>query len=225
MLPIDRAVAAAPTGFDFASLPGEIRSSGNGLAVRLDDGQSFRWPQGTVITVFSKEGKNIATVDLSTKIKKETGTEALGLEVEESDLGGSFSSKKKYLAGKKSPKGKTLSASQLKGTPDQGRTKKEFSAQGIPMTITELPNGASLLHIQWPGSVEEDYFDKRRSLITSEQTRKVGDIVYTLKQWTNGSYLRSYQRKEGELQFLYDNGDQSYRYTFLNPKGEVVEER
>ncbi len=217
-------ITIAATSFDFSSLPGEIYSSAGGVEIRFDDGRLLRWQGGKTVVVQSKEGKGIVTVDLSSTVKKESGTEALGLGVEETDLGGSLSSKKKYLTGKKDPKGRGLDASQLKGVAEQGGSKKQFSAQGISMTTTEFPNGASLLKINWPASSEDDYFDKRRSLISSEQIRKAGDLTYTLKQWTNGSFLRSYQRKEGEVQFLYDNSDESYRYTFLNAKGEVVQE-
>ncbi|HKY63901.1 MAG TPA: hypothetical protein VJR29_10810 [bacterium] len=214
----DKAAAALPP------LPGELRSGSGGAQIFLEKGRSLLWSEQGQLSLRDAKKAVLAEVSLSDKAAHESGAEAMGLAVEETDLGGSMSSKKKYLSGKKAPTGRRLAAGSVGGAPLEGGNEQKSVVDGIPMTWISYSNGSSLWRIQWPDREEELFFDRKRTLIYNQQTRKQGPFAVTLKQFADGSYQRYFQRDSGEVQVIFDTGDTSYRVAFLNAKGEVLRE-
>jgi hypothetical protein len=184
----------------------------------------LEWPTGGRATLRGADGGVLANVDPQSVAIKESGTEALGLDVEETDLGGAAGNAKKYLGGKKTPRGRALDAQALAGKSSEPGKSETATVQGIPITTISYPNGAFLMKWEWPELREELYFDRRRSLIYNEQSRKAGPWQVTLKQFGDGSFSRNYQDERGGLTYTYDANDQSYRFSFYNAKGETTQE-
>lgn len=205
--------------------PGEVVRSAGNLQIFLEHGRSLIWPSRGPLTLQGPDGAPLAQVDLQAQAEKTTGAEALGIEVEEADLGGSLGSKK-YLKGEKTPKGRRLDASALQGsTPEKERGQTtEQVVQGVTIRTTQFPNGSALLTLLWPDLTEEAYFDRRKTLVSNQQTRKIGVLSFTLKQWGDGSFSRIYRQDQGEVRYTYDAIAQGYNIEFLNSRGEMVEE-
>lgn len=200
-------------------LPGEVI----GQRIYFETGRVLDWPSQDLLVLRGPEGRVLASVDLLGKASKESGTEALGLEVEEADLGGSANSKK-YLGGKKAPKGRRLDGAALAGKPtvDEAGQSKSATRQGIPITTLTYPNGAYLIKFQWPDFIEEVYFDRRKTMVYNQQTRRHGAFTVSLKQFGDGSFSRVYQGPRGELSYTYDANDKSYRFSFQNSQKESL---
>jgi len=198
--------------------PGSIVSSPDGTRIVLDPSRSLLWKQASV-TLLDARGQSLQQIDLAAKGKKESGVEALGLEVEEADLGGSMR-QKSYLSGKKKPQGRAFDKGALTGGAAIG-DKKESAVDGVKMTVVTYPNGASEWSFLWPnGDSETHYFDKRRSVVVSELNRSVGGMQYQLKQWAEGSYLRHYSNESGAVSATYDARDPAAQIEFFNRDGE-----
>ncbi len=214
----ERAVPNSP-------LPGEILSTSGGNQIIFENGRSLFWPKQGPLLLKGKDGTILARVDLLEKAKKKSGAEAMGLDVEEADLGGSMGNKS-YLSGKKQPHGRKLEAEVLAGRSqaDQAGQQKESIVQGIPLTTIEYPNGSTLLRMKWPDLSEEVYFDRRKTMVYNQQTRKADAFSYSMKQYADGSFQRSYHLSSGELNVTYDTHDKSYNFAFSNAQGEVVAE-
>ncbi|MCE9626143.1 MAG: hypothetical protein K8R69_11960 [Deltaproteobacteria bacterium] len=211
---------------EIPALPGELRSIGGGTQIFLEGGRSLLWPSQGPLVLKGPEGAVLAQVNLSARASHVSGAEAMGLNVEEVDLGGALSQKKKYLNSKKAPTGRGLDASSLKGpaqVPEAGSTSKTL-VQGVPFTITAFPNGASQWKVEWPGFTEDIFFDKKKSMVSDQQTRRVGAYTVTLKQFADGSFMRHYQNAAGAFGLTYDANDQSYRLVFANAEGETLSE-
>jgi len=211
---------------EIPALPGELRSTANGTQIFLEAGRSLLWPSQGPLVLKGPEGVVLAQVNLSMKASHVSGAEAMGLNVEEVDLGGALSQKKKYLNSKKAPTGRGLDANSLKESaqvPEAGSTSKTM-VQGVPFTITAFPNGASQWKVEWPEFTEEIFFDKKKSMVSDQQTRRSGAYTVTLKQFADGSYMRHYQNTSGAFGLTYDANDQSYRLVFANAEGETLSE-
>jgi hypothetical protein len=204
-------------------IPGEVLQDSSGNQIILEEGRRLVWPTTGSLVLKARDGGTLATIDPRAKAHKESGTEALGLEVEEADLGGSRGSAK-YLNGKKDPKGRGLAAGTLSGKSEEVGQTKTLEIQGVKLTTVNYSNGASLAKFQWPSFSEEVYFDKRKSLVYDQQTRQIAPFLYTLKQFGDGSFTRLYSSPAGELNYTYDANDKSYRLVFNNAKGEVLSE-
>jgi len=87
-----------------------------------------------------------------------------------------------------------------------------------------FPNGASQWKIEWPGFTEEIFFDKKKSMVSDQQTRKIGAYTVTVKQFADGSFMRHYQNAAGAFGLTFDANDQSYRLVFANADGETLSE-
>jgi hypothetical protein len=214
----DKPAAALPP------LPGELRQASGGTQIYLEGGRSLLWSEPGILVLRDSKKTVVAEVSLSAAAVHESGAQAMGLTVEETDLGGSMSSKKKYLSGKKAPTGRQLAAGAVGGAPLGGGQEQKANVDGVPMSWTSYSNGSSLWRIQWPDREEELFFDRKKSLIYSRQSRKQGPFAVVLKQFADGSYQRYFQRESGEVQVTFDAGDKSYRIAFLNGKGETLKE-
>ncbi|HKX12046.1 MAG TPA: hypothetical protein VJP40_02750 [bacterium] len=223
-------LAAAPlaakekAGVSLPPLPGELRGGSGATQIYLEGGRTLLWSEQGQLSLRDAKKAVLAEVSLSAKASHQSGAEAMGLAVEETDLGGSMSSKKKYLSGKKAPTGRRLAANSVGGAPLEGGQEQQGTVDGIPMTWISYSNGASLWRIQWADGEEELFFDRKRSLIYNQQSRKRGAFTVTLKQFADGSYQRYFQRDLGEVQVIYDIDDTSFRIAFLNAKGETLRE-
>lgn len=215
------AKSSAPT--DQNIYPGELRWNGSSAVIYLDAGRQLLWPAQGPLSL-SAGGQNLAKIDLGAAVQKETGTEALGLSVEETDLGGSLSSKKKYLSGKKAPTGRRLSPAALPTGTDGAGQETQSVIDGVTLSTIQYPNGASLWKWQWPGYREELFFDKKKSLVYNRQLSVNGGMQISLQQFADGSFRRQYQGKNGIFDYVYDANDASYRLSFANPQGEIVSE-
>ncbi len=207
------------------SIPGEVLNAPGGSQIIFENGRALIWPKQGPLLLKGKDGAVLAKVDLSEKVKKKSGAEAMGLEVEETDLGGGMGDKS-YLSGKKQPHGKKLEAEVLAGRPqaNEAGQQKQSLVQGITWTTIDYPNGSSLLRIAWPDLTEEVYFDRRKTMVYNQQTRKAGPFSYIFKQYADGSFQRTYHLPSGELNYTYDTNDKSYNLAFSNAQGEVVTE-
>ena len=218
------AFAKGKTGTALPASPGEMRESAQGLQIFVDGGRRLLWPSQGALVLQDTQGSVLAQVDLREKVTRQSGAEAMGLTVEEVDLGGTLSGKKKYLSGKKAPTGRRLGALPESSLPKESGNTIEAVVQGIPVTTVNFPNGASLWKFAWPSFVEEIFFDKKKSMVYNRQTRKLGSVAYTLQQYADGSFSRHYQRSSGEFSVIFDANDRSYRLIFANPEGETVQE-
>lgn len=207
-----------------AAAPGDLRVLGQGTLIILDEGRRLTWPAQGPLTLQDAKGEVLARVDLQARASRASGAEAMGLTVEETDLGGSLGGKKKYLSGKKAPTGRQLGALPDAGLPAENGTTTRSSVMGIPITTVAYPNGASLWRFEWPGFTEEIFFDKKKSMVHNRQTRKLGGTAVTLQQYADGSFLRHYRRDAGEFSVTFDANDRSYRLVFANAQGETVSE-
>ncbi len=223
-------LAAAPTAAkekpaaSLPPLPGELRSGSGGTQIYLEGGRTLLWSEQGGLSLRDAKKAVLAQVSLSAAAAHQSGAEAMGLTVEETDLGGSMSSKKKYLSGKKAPTGRRLAAGSVGGAPLEGGQEQKGTVDDVPMTWISYSNGSSLWRIQWAEHEEELFFDRKRSLIYNQQSRKQGPFAVTLKQFADGSYQRYFQRESGEVQVIFDAGDTSFRIAFLNAKGETLRE-
>lgn len=206
------------------AIPGDMRDSAQGLQIFVDGGRRLLWPTQGALVLQDAQGTVLAQVDLRAKVTRQSGAEALGLTVEETDLGGSLSGKKKYLSGKKAPTGRRLGALPESGLPKESGNTVETIVQGVPVSTVNFPNGASLWKFTWPSFVEEIFFDKKKSMIHNRQTRKLGNVAYTLQQYADGSFMRHYQGSSGEFSVTFDANDRSYRLVFANSEGETLRE-
>ncbi len=214
-----------PVHAEATALPGELRSSGSTWKIFFEGGWVLSGPLAGPWVLQGSGGNTVAQLDLQTTREKKVGAEALGIEVEEADLG-SHGSSKSYLKGKKVPKGRSLnpealSASPENSTPTQERTQQ---VQGIPITLTQYPNRSYRVKFAWGKTTEEAFFDGRNTLIQVVQTRQEGPWTITLEQWADGSFKRRYQNSNATLQHTYDSIDESYRISLINPQGEVLSE-
>jgi len=207
-----------------AAAPGDLRVSGQGTLIFLDEGRRLTWPAQGPLLLQDAKGQVLAQVDLSAKASRQSGAEAMGLTVEETDLGGSLSGKKKYLSGKKAPTGRRLGALPDAGLPAEAGTTTQSSVMGVPITTVAYPNGASLWRFEWPGFTEEIFFDKKKSMVHNRQMRKLGGTTVTLQQYADGSFLRHYRQAAGEFSVTFDANDRSYRLVFANAQGETMSE-
>ncbi|MCC6272819.1 MAG: hypothetical protein IT572_05085 [Deltaproteobacteria bacterium] len=207
-----------------AAAPGDLRASGQGTLIFLDEGRRLAWPAQGSLLLQDARGQVLAQVDLRAQASRQSGAEAMGLTVEETDLGGSLSGKKKYLSGKKAPTGRRLGALPDAGLPAEAGTTTQSAVMGVPITTVAYPNGASLWRFEWPGFTEEIFFDKKKSLVHNRQTRKLGGTTVTLQQYADGSFLRHYRQSGGEFGVTFDANDRSYRLVFANAQGETVSE-
>lgn len=215
-----RAKSSSPSPQTLSPLPGEIRLIPSGAEIFFENGQKLSWPHQGPLELRDKTGKLLTEISLSIRGDHENGTEALGLELEETDLGGSRSSKR-YLKDKTKPRGQRFDKSSLEGKTKTDTGKESHSeVEGIQISSIEYPNGAKSLEFTGAHWHEKAYFDRRQSFVYSEQTQVFGKWTYTLQQWAEGSFLRSYKNASGELRYQYDPQDQSYRYTFLNKQEE-----
>jgi hypothetical protein len=219
------AFAAKPQNLPATPRPGETTSSSGGIRIFLEEGRSLTWSSGGVLQLQEANGVASAQVDLKTRAKKTGGAEAMGLEVEEADLGGG-SGGKGYLRGKKDPKGRALDPSAVGSTPDetaQGQSQSQVVA-GVKITQTKFPNGSYQLDFDWGKASETVFFDKRSTMVWDEIAGSAGPLRYRLRQWADGSFSRVYRDKSGEVNYSYDAISRSYRLIFANAGGEIVAE-
>jgi hypothetical protein len=205
--------------------PGEINASGGQTQIYLEQGRILLWSADGVLKVQEAGGAPSVQVDLKAKTKKTGGVEAMGLEVEEADLGGGATGKG-YLRGKKDPKGRALDPSQVGSAPDataQGQSQSQVVA-GIKVTQTKFPNGSYQLGFEWGKTTEMVFFDKRSTLVWDEIQGNAGALQYQNRQWADGSFSRLYKGKNGELNYSYDSISRSYRLIFANAQGEIIAE-
>ncbi len=222
--PLAGAKALPPTSLPM--VPGDLQSTPQGERIALQGGRSLLWPRQGPLTLQGPNDAVLFQVDLGGKAKRSSGAEALGLEVEETDLGGGTPGKKKYLSGKQAPTGRRLDSAALPGTPSAAEAGQSQRSEvgGIPITTTLFPNGASVWKIEWPAYTEEIYFDKKKSLVSATQTRQQGGLTASLQQYADGSYLRNYSQAAGTFRVTYDANDRSYRLSFANSQGDILAE-
>lgn len=217
------AAAKAPAAAADPVRPGQITERGGAYEIALEQGRSLRWAAGDQVSVLDNSGKNLLTVSLQAAASKESSSEAMGISVEETDLGGSMSSKS-YLSGKKKPQGRAFNPSSLADQPTASQADKEqkTTVDGIAITTVDFVNGASLLRFAWPDATEEIYFDRKKTMVHSDNVRKQGGLTVGLKQWAEGSYARRYLRGDAGVTVTYDDNDGSYLFEFFNGKGELL---
>lgn len=204
--------------------PGTWQGSGGGIKIYLEGSRILDWDAGGKISLHRKGGSPIK-LDLKAAPQSTDGAEALGLDVEETDLGGSGSAKT-YLKGKKQPKGRPLDPTKVGSQPgakDQGKVTQN-KVMGIPITQTKYANGARQLRFDWGKTQEEVYFDNRGTLVWVEISRSSGGTQWTLKQYGDGSFSRNYQRSSGEVEWIYDALSGNYRLRLANPSGQEIAE-
>jgi hypothetical protein len=207
------------------SAPGDVLGGSSSLKILLEGGRVLLWPEQGPLVLQDAAGRVLATLDPKLRVKKQKGEEALELEVEEADLGGS-SSDKRYLKGKKDPRGRSLDPASLETGASASEQVEEnrSTVQGIAMTTRKFPNGSHGMKAVWPDATEEVFFDRRHTLVSVKQTRPVGPLQYTLEQWADGSFTRRYRGKSAELSYTFDAIDRSYRISVSNADGEPVAE-
>lgn len=208
------------------AVPGEFRSGPQGASIALEGGKTLDWPSQGPLVVRGADGKSLYQLDLRGSVKRQSGAEAMGLEVEEVDLGGSRTEKKKYLSGKKAPTGRKLDAAALSAGPntaEAGQVQKAVVG-GVPIVTTTYPNGSSLWHLEWPNFSEDIYFDRRKTMVSDLQSRQQDGVKISLQQFSDGSYQRNYQKNAGTFRVTYDANDQSYRLSFANAQGDLLAE-
>ncbi len=217
--------ASRPIHAEALPIPGELRSSGNTWKIFFEGGWVLNGPLTGPWLLQGNDGKTVAQLDLRTVREKKVGAEALGIEVEEADLG-SHGSSKSYLKGKKVPKGRALNPEALSASPENATPTQENTqqVQGIPITFTQYPNQSYRIKFAWGKTTEEAFFDGRNTLIQVVQTRQEGPWTITLEQWADGSFKRRYQNSNATLQHTYDSIDESYRVSLINPQGEILNE-
>jgi len=206
-------------------LPGQIQNAGSGVTVALEKGRSLFWPNVGPVELRDAQGKALASVDLSGQKKQTSGAEAMGLTVEEKDLGGSMANKR-YLSGKSKPSGRALDASTLANSPgaEEAGQSKSSSVDGVALKETSYPNGSGEWLISWPGATEKIYWDRKRSMVSNEQSSTQGGVQSTLTQWADGSFRRAYRKPGGEVLVSFDQNDKSFRFAFNNANGETLQE-
>ncbi len=216
--------AAAKGPSALPPLPGTLQQSGGNIKIILEGNRQLLWPTGAELSL-QQLGMGPITINLKATPKTSNGAEALGLEVEEVDLGGGAKSGR-YLQHKKQPKGRSLDPKTVGEKPeaaDMGTTTQK-NIQGIPVTHTQFANGATRLGWNWGKTQEEAFFDRRKTLISVELSRKAGDTEYRLKQWADGSFSRSYVRPQGEVHWIYDALSANFRLRVANGQGQTVQD-
>ncbi|HCU26124.1 MAG TPA: hypothetical protein DF383_14000 [Deltaproteobacteria bacterium] len=206
-----------------AALPGALQWNGSDAIITLDAGRRLLWPSRGPLILSDASGA-FAKIDLSGQVQKESVAEALGIKVEETDLGGSSSGQKKYLSGKKIPVGRSLNISSLPSATAEAGQESSSMVQGVPLRLTLYPNGSSLWKWQWPDFLEEVFFDKRKGFVYNRQERRSGSMEIALQQFADGSFRRQYRNASGIFDYVFDSNDGSYRLSFANPAGEIVAE-
>lgn len=203
--------------------PGEIQKSSGGWIFFWEGDRQLFWPPSGPVQLKDRKSPKGFSVDLTRAGIQLGGEKAMGLEVEEVDLGGSRGGKK-YLSGKKQPKGRSLNPNAIGKEAAQASKVSTHTVQGVKITQIQYPNDAKGIEMDWGQTRESFYFDRRGTLVRVEQERKVGPFTYTLKQFSDGSFTRTYQKADGQVYFTYDANDQSYRISFINGKGEMLQE-
>jgi len=205
------------------AIPGSVSSSAGGYRILLEGGRILQWNPDSQISL--QEGPKVSLVNLKATAKKQSGEEAMGLDVEETDLGGQFGSKT-YLHHKKQPVGRALDPSAVgKGEdPKNQGQKTSKNVQGITVSTTKFPNGSYQLGIHWGKTQETVLFDRRNKMIWVKQAQKLKGLDYTLQQYADGSFSRRYKKSDGEIDYNYDSIGDSYRIIFKNPNGDIVAE-
>lgn len=214
----------AASGPALENLPGSWQASGGGVRIYLENSLQVLWPAAGNITL-QQTGSPPLTVDLKATPQSTDGAEALGLDVEETDLGGGGKSGR-YLQNKKQPKGRRLDPSAVGKVPeatDQGKS-TQSTVLGIPITRTDYANGATRLEFNWGRTTEEVFLDRRETLVSVELRRKEGGLEYRLKQWGDGSFSRLYSRPQGEVEWTYDALGHTYRLRVANGEGQTLRE-
>jgi hypothetical protein len=199
-----------------------VVKAADGLQILLEGRRLLRWNREDTVTVLDASGKSLLQVSLLSSAVRESSAEALGVNVEETDLGGTRGSKR-YLDGKKKPSGRSFDAGALaEGTEGGAGQEQKSSVGGIPLSIRQFPSGASLWRFQWPGETEEIFFDKKKTLIHSQTTRETAGLTVTLTQWAEGSFARQYRRGDAGVTVTYDDNDGSTLFEFFNQKGQPI---
>jgi len=209
-------------------LPGAIVNKGGNYLFILEEGRQAEWSPSGTVTVKDVKGKTIVTVNLKEKAKKVSGSQALGLGVEETDLGGSLPTNKIYLQNKRVVKGRALSE-KIAGAPlnvenSDVKTVETGSAQGINFKKTLYNNGAFAYRMEWPGEIEEAYFDLRGNLRWNRKQTHVGPITYTRTQWADGSYTRQFSDNNGSMTYASDTIEGYARFGFNNANQDSLVE-
>lgn len=204
--------------------PGETASSGGHTQIYLEEGRVLNWSPDGVLRIQEAGGATSVQVDLKSKIKKVGAAEAMGLEVEEADLGGGPG--KGYLRGKKDPKGRALNPGAVGSAPEEGGQGQSQStvAGGVKIIQTKYPNGSYQVEFDWGKSTETVFFDKRSTMVWDEIRGSAGGLQFQKRQWADGSFSRVYKEKSGEVNYSYDSISRSYRLIFANSGGEIIAE-
>lgn len=206
-------------------LPGKTSLGPGGIRINLEGGRVLWWLSDGTLRVQEPGGAVSVQVDLKTKPRSTGGAEAMGLDVEESDLGGRLGDKN-YLKGKKNPKGRKLDPNALAAAPEEAAKgqRRTRTVAGVVMAETKYPNGSYQLEFNWGDGKETVFFDRRNTLMWMELQEGSAPLKPTIRHWSDGSFTRTYRGQGGELSYNYDALSKSYRLVFSNARGETVAE-
>ncbi|MCB1214222.1 MAG: hypothetical protein KDK66_01975 [Deltaproteobacteria bacterium] len=202
------------------SFAGNFSLSGQGARLSLEKGRSLQI-KGSQALFQDHLGHSISQVDFNQKLPK--NKVKISSSLEESDLG-SQGSKAQYLHGKKEPRGRELSANSLKESQEAPIKSQSWQAQGVSIQQSLKANQSQTWDFDWGITQESFQLDSRKGLVEVEQVQKQGPFLYSLKQWSDGSFERRLKSPQGQVRYLYDALDQNYRVLFLNAKEQKIQE-
>lgn len=206
-------------------IPGTLISQGAQNKIYFEKGRQVQWDTEGNLRFLDAQGKNIAQINLSQKVQKITGSEALGHDVVEEDLGGSVPTQKTYLKQKRVVKGKKLAsniASDEGAGPSDIQNTTQSQKSGVRFEKTLYQNGARKWKVLWPGLSEEIYFDLKGNIRWIKKDSKENDLSVSITQWVDGSFTRKYSKAQGSLNYTYDVSLGSARFGITNAADEIL---
>lgn len=190
----------------------------------------IEWADNGEILLKDANNKLITKLSLLAKAKKNSGASSLGLDVEETDLGGETSSKT-YLKNKRVVHGKQLDSSVGSIASDTIDIKNVETANiaGTSFKKTYFQNGAYAYQINWGvgsagAETEEVYFDAKGNLRYNKKSQKISQYTKSRTVWVDGSISEQYQNAQGAVNHTIDSQDNTSRFAFSNSGNEVLSE-
>ncbi len=197
---------------------GNIQEKSGQLQINFDQGRLLTWTIDGNVVLKDAKGTILAKANLNDKVKKVGGGEAMGLQVDETDLGGSLPTSKDYLKNKHVVHGRELDASvgSVSNENSDIKSSETNTTQGIAYKKTLFSNGAYTYQISWPGETEELYFDYKGNIRWNKKTSALNNLKIAKTQWVDGSYTRQYINNQGSVNYAYDANDSLWRISVSN---------
>lgn len=217
------AKALQPTSLPM--VPGDLQSTPQGERIALQGGRSLLWPRQGPLTLQGPNDAVLFQVDLGGTAKRSGGAEALGLEVEETDLG--------RRAGQEEISQRETGADRteagLGGAPRHpqrrgGGAKPAKRGRRHPHHHHPLSQRRQRLEDRMAGLHRRNLFRQEKEPGQRHPDPPAGGLTASLQQYADGSYLRNYSQAAGTFRVTYDANDRSYRLSFANSQGDILAE-